>query len=103
MAGGRGLFLLVTAVDVGDRSGADLRRLQPRQGQAPPGRVDLAVIGVLQIAALVYGLHTVFIARPVAMVFEVERMRLVVANDVAVDELPKALPTFRSLPRPARG
>jgi hypothetical protein len=32
------------------------------------------------------------------MIFEVDRMRLVVANDVAVDELPKALPAYRSLP-----
>ena len=56
------------------------------------------MIGVLQLAALVYGLHTVFIVRPVAMIFEVDRMRLVVADDVAVDELPKALPAYRSLP-----
>jgi hypothetical protein len=32
------------------------------------------------------------------MIFEVDRMRLVVADDVAVDELPKALPAYRSLP-----
>ena len=55
------------------------------------------MIGALQIAALVYGLHTVYIARPVAMVFEVERFRLVTANDVPVEELPKAPPEFREL------
>jgi hypothetical protein len=32
------------------------------------------------------------------MVFEVERFRMVTANDVLVDELPKALPEFRELP-----
>jgi hypothetical protein len=31
------------------------------------------------------------------MVFEVERFRLVTANDVLVEELPKALPEFREL------
>ncbi|MDQ2733832.1 MAG: hypothetical protein M3Y55_02315 [Pseudomonadota bacterium] len=33
-----------------------------------------------------------------AMVFEVDRFRLVTANDVAVDELPKAFPAYRRLP-----
>ena len=32
------------------------------------------------------------------MVFEVDRLRLVTANDVASDELPKALPAYRTLP-----
>ena len=61
------------------------------------------MIGVLQLAALVYGLHTVYIVRPVAMVFEVERFRLVTANDVLLDELPKALPGVpRAVRSPAR-
>ncbi len=51
----------------------------------------------MQLAALGYGLHTVYIARPMAMVFEVERFRLVTANNVLVEELPKALPEFREL------
>ncbi|MGZ5237025.1 MAG: TfpX/TfpZ family type IV pilin accessory protein, partial [Caldimonas sp.] len=61
-------------------------------------RRDLAVIGVLQIAALAYGLHTVYIARPVAMVFEVDRFRLITANNVVLEELPKAPPELRELP-----
>jgi hypothetical protein len=61
-------------------------------------RRDLAVIAAIQLAALGYGLHTVYLVRPIAMVFEVDRLRLVTANDVAIDELPKALPAYRALP-----
>ena len=96
MAGGRDLFLLVTAVDVVIGPVLTFAVFNRAKGKRHLSR-DLAVIALLQIAALVYGLHTVYIARPVAMVFEVERFRLVSANDVLVEELPKALPEFREL------
>ena len=96
MAGGRELFLLVTAVDVVIGPVLTFAVFNRAKGHRHLAR-DLAVIGLLQLAALVYGLHTVYVARPVAMVFEVERFRLVTANDVHVDELPKALPEFREL------
>ena len=97
LAGGRGLFVLLTSVDVVLGPLLTLAVFDRTKSRRHL-RLDLAVIGVLQLAALVYGLHTVFIVRPVAMVFEVDRMRLVVADDVAVDELPRALPAYRSLP-----
>ena len=97
LAGGRGLFVLLTSVDVVLGPLLTLAVFDRAKSRRHL-RLDLAVIGVLQLAALVYGLHTVFIVRPVAMIFEVDRMRLVVANDVAIDELPKALPAYRSLP-----
>jgi len=97
LAGGRSLFVLLTSVDVVLGPLLTLAVFD-RSKSRRHLRLDLAVIGVLQLAALVYGLHTVFIVRPVAMVFEVDRMRLVVADDVAVDELPKASPAYRSLP-----
>ena len=96
MAGGRDLFLLVTVVDVVIGPVLTFAVFNRDKGKRHLAR-DLAVIGMLQIAALVYGLHTVYIARPVAMVFEVDRFRLVTANDVNVEELPKALPEFRHL------
>ena len=97
LAGGRGLFVLLTSVDVVLGPLLTLAVFDRTKSRRHL-RLDLTVIGVLQTAALVYGLHTVFIVRPVAMVFEVDRMRLVVADDVAVDELPQALPAYRSLP-----
>ena len=97
MAGGRALFVLLTSVDVVLGPLLTLAVFNRRKSHRHL-RLDLVVIGVLQLAALVYGLHTVFIVRPVAMVFEVDRLRLVIAADVAVDELPNALPDYRKLP-----
>ncbi len=97
LAGGQALFFLVTGVDV--VIGPLLTfAIFDRVKSWKHLRRDLAVIGLLQIAALVYGLNTVYIARPVAMVFEVDRFRLVIANDVYTVELPKAPPEYRELP-----
>jgi hypothetical protein len=43
---------------------------------------DLAVIGTVQLAALIYGVHSVFVARPVFIVFNVDRFDAVLANDL---------------------
>jgi len=37
---------------------------------------DLTVVGLIQLAALGYGLWTVFVARPVHLVFEYDRFRV---------------------------
>jgi hypothetical protein len=97
LAGGRDLFLLVTSVDVVIGPLLTFAVFNTAKGWKHLQR-DLAVIGLIQAAALVYGLHTVYIARPVAMVFEVDRLRLVTASDVALDELPKAPRDYRDLP-----
>ncbi len=60
-------------------------------------RCDLMVIGVLQTAALIYGLHTVYDVRPIVMALEVDRFRLITAADVNRLELSKAAPAYREL------
>lgn len=60
-------------------------------------RRDLAIIVVLQLAALGYGLYTVYQARPVVIALEVDRFRVTSANDVLKSELPEALDEFRKL------
>ena len=97
LAGGRDLFLLVTSVDV--VLGPFLTFAVFNIAKSTKHlRHDLAVIGLIQAAALAYGLHTVYIVRPVAMVFEVDRLRLVTANDVTPEELVKGAPEYRTLP-----
>ncbi|MBK9394005.1 MAG: hypothetical protein IPN40_08975 [Uliginosibacterium sp.] len=59
---------------------------------------DLVVIGTLQVCALAYGLHTVFVARPVALVLEIDRFRVVAANDVYEGDPSHVVPEFRSMP-----
>lgn len=97
MAGGRGLFLLVVTVDV--VLGPLLTFVAYNAKKDPAHlRRDLAVIAALQLAGLAYGLHTVYVVRPVAMVFEHTRFRVVAAGDVLEAELDKAPPHLRKLP-----
>lgn len=97
LAGGRGLFVLVVSVDVVLGPLLTFAVFNLAKGW-PHLRRDLAIIGALQLAALGYGMHTVFIARPIAMVFEVDRLRVVSAVDVRVSELERAPPEYRRLP-----
>lgn len=97
LAGGRGLFLLVISVDVVIGPLLTFAVFNTAKGFRHLRR-DLVIVALIQTAALVYGLHTVYIARPVAMVFEVDRLRLVTANNVVLEELPKAPPGYRDLP-----
>ena len=97
VSGGRDLFLLVTSVDVVLGPLLTFAVFDLAKGWKHLRR-DLAVIGVLQLAALVYGLHTVYIVRPVALTFEVDRFRVITAADVHEVELPKAPPAYRTLP-----
>ena len=97
LSGGRELFLLVTGVDVALGPLLTFAVFDLKKGW-PHLRRDLAIIGALQLAALGYGMHTVFIARPVAMVFEVDRFRVVTAVQIDDAELAKAPPEYRTLP-----
>ncbi|MCR8923672.1 hypothetical protein NO559_12885 [Dasania sp. GY-MA-18] len=54
---------------------------------------DLLIIFLFQLTALVGGIYTVFIARPVYVVFAVDRFELVYANDLTREDLLQA--TYR--------
>ena len=97
ISGGRELFLLVVGVDVimGPlMTLAVFNRNKPRQEL----RRDLAVIGLLQLLALAYGLWTVAVARPVHLVFEIDRFRVVHAIDVPAELLNRAPQALQRLP-----
>lgn len=97
ISGGRELFLLVVTVDVilgplitliifsRCKPGAELLR-------------DLAVIAMIQLAALGYGTWTVFVARPVHLVLEIDRFRAVHAADIDEELMGKAPPGIEVLP-----
>lgn len=59
---------------------------------------DFLLIILLQTAALIYGISVMAEARPVALVFSVDRFTLVSANNVRQEELPQAAPEFQRLP-----
>ena len=97
ISGGRELFFLVVAVDVimGPLiTLAIFNRAKPRRELL----IDFTVVGLLQLAALGYGLWTVFAARPVHLVFEYSRMSVVHAIDVDADLLAKAPTSLQKLP-----
>ena len=97
ISGGRELFLLVVVVDVVCGPLLTLvlfNPLKPRRELL----LDLTVVGLLQVAALGYGLFTVFSARPVHMVFEYHRMAVVHAADVDPTTLVQAPPGLQALP-----
>lgn len=97
ISGGQELFWLLISVDVviGPLLTLVVFNLQkPRRELAR----DLGVIGVLQLAALAYGTWTLFLARPVHLVFEVDRFRVVSAVDVDRSQLRAAPPELQRLP-----
>ncbi|TXG85432.1 MAG: pilus assembly protein [Thermomicrobiales bacterium] len=97
LSGGRNLFFLVTAVDVVIGPLLTVMVFDMNKGWHHLRR-DLAIIALLQFGALGYGMHTVYVVRPVALVFERDRFRVISAADVYMKELETADPQYRKLP-----
>lgn len=81
LMGGVELFLLIASVDVTCGPLLTLVVFTPTKPRAELRR-DLAVVVVVQLLALGYGIHALSYARPVALVFEVERFRAVSYADL---------------------
>ena len=93
LSGGRELFLLVMAVDVVCGPLLTLVLFNPMKPHTELYR-DLGLVAVLQVLALIYGLATVLTARPLFLVHEIDRFKVVAAPDVdsaALDALPEGL------------
>jgi hypothetical protein len=60
---------------------------------------DLGIVGSIQLMALIYGLNTLFEARPVFIVFNNDRFDVVYANELTEDKMKNVtLNEFKSLP-----
>lgn len=93
LAGGRELFLLVVVVDVVCGPLLTLVLYNPAKPRAELWR-DLGLVVLIQLAALGYGLHVVWHARPVYLVQEVDRFKVITTSqlmDESVANLPTAL------------
>lgn len=88
MAGGSHLLILIISVDV---VLGPLLTFVVFNTQKPRSEIlrDLLVVFLLQISGLAYGIHTVYLARPVALVFEQTRFRVVSFIQVEQSELLK--------------
>lgn len=89
VSGGRELFRLVVVVDVIIGPLITLAVFNRSKPDAELRR-DLLIVGLLQLAALCYGLWTVHLARPVHMVFEYDRFRVVHQIDIPAELVRKA-------------
>lgn len=97
ISGGRSLFMLVVSVDVVMGPLITLiifNCAKPRRELM----MDLSLVALIQLAALSYGMWTVFVARPVHLVFEYSRMSVVHAIDVDATLLAKAPAALQRLP-----
>jgi hypothetical protein len=77
--GVRRIFLTLLAVDVTIGPLLTFLVFDPRKRSL---KFDLAVIALLQVAALSYGIYTVVDARPAYVVFNIDRFDLVLAKDI---------------------
>lgn len=97
LAGGRELFLLIVAVDVVCGPLLTLVLFNPKKPRWELS-MDLGIVALIQIAALAYGLYTLAVARPVYLVYEVDRFRVVSTADIQEGALNPAAGGLQRLP-----
>ena len=90
LSGGRELFSLVVLVDVVCGPLLIFVLFNPKKPHKELW-LDLGLVALIQLAALGYGMWTVWQARPLYLVQEVDRFKVISAPDVNAEEL-KALP-----------
>jgi hypothetical protein len=101
ISGGRELFAILVSVDVVLGPLITLAVFDRVKKPLSELRRDLAVVALLQLSALGYGLYTVYVARPVQLVFEYYRFAVVHAVDFPED-VPIQAPAGIN-PRPITG
>jgi len=97
MAGGLTLFAILVGVDM---ALGPLLTAVIASANKPRAELvrDIAVIALVQVAAFGYGVYTLALARPVYVVFEVDRLRVLAAADLEPADLAKGPAALRSLP-----
>ena len=97
MIGGRKLFFMVIGVDVSLGPLISLIIYSSKKSRRELV-IDYFVVGVVQLAALLYGLFAVAVSRPVFVVFHGGRLEIVTAIELDDKDLTQGTaPEFRSL------
>ena len=81
VSGVRDIYLLVLMVDVILGPAITLLVFNPNTKKKPELTRDVAIVAAIQVLALLYGVHTVFIARPAFIVYNAGRFDVAYAND----------------------
>jgi len=99
LSGGRELFLMLVGVDVVCGPLLTLVLFNPTK----PRRelfIDMGLVVLIQFSALLYGLHTAYVARPLFLVHEVDRFRVITAGDYGDVDVEAALAKLDTPLRP---
>lgn len=99
LSGGLHLFLILVSVDVVCGPLLTLVLFNPQK----PRReliTDMGLVVLIQLAALAYGLYTVYEARPLFLVHEVDRFRVVTLPDYGDVDVSKAIARLDAPLRP---
>lgn len=100
LSGGRNLFLLLAGVDVVCGPLLTLVLFNPKK----PRRellTDMALVMAVQLGALLYGLYTAYEARPLFLVHEVDRFRVITNTDYGNIDASAALAALDAPLRPS--
>lgn len=87
------IFLLMLAIDI--TLGPLLTFIVYKKGKKTL-KFDLAVIALLQISALIYGLYHVYEGRPVWIAYNVDRFDLVRVNEIDTRQRDKVKPEYQT-------
>lgn len=96
LAGGFALFSILIGIDVVLGPVLSALVTNPIKPSTELRR-DLTWIVVVQLMAFVYGMYTIALARPVHLVFEVDRFRVITAADIDQARLDQAPDAYRRL------
>ena len=99
LSGGLSLFLILVSVDVICGPMLTLVLFNPRK----PRRellTDMSLVVFIQLAALTYGIHIVHQARPLFLVHEVDRFRVITSGDYGDTDVRQAIDQLDAPLRP---
>lgn len=91
ISGGQSIFWLLVLADAICGPMLTLILYRPTKTKLA-WKIDLVLIVAVQTGALSYGLYTLSLARPIAIVYEVDRFRVISYADIAPEELDQAPP-----------
>lgn len=97
LTGGLGLFTILVLVDLVCGPLFTFILANPRKSRREL-TLDFSLVALIQISALLYGLHTVKIARPVLLSFEKDRIAVVTEAEIDQETLHEAPENLRQLP-----
>lgn len=98
MLGGTKFFLLITGCDLALGPLTSLVIYNSKKSRRELV-LDYSLVGLVQIAAFVYGVMSMADARPVYVAFVVDRFEVVMAKELADEDLQKAQDPYRTRPK----